>query len=108
MMYVIYVDNTIFGARISTELEAEIASLRISTKDHDHTFIVRDKGLVSAFLGIQIEKLGNQQFSLTQTGLIDKRPLMIGLLDCNGCHTPVNAGSVGIDTEGEKIRKNWE
>ena len=108
MMCVVYVDDTIFGARTSRELEVEITSLGISTKDHDHTFILRNEGSVSAFLGIQIEKLCNQQFSLTQTGLIDKILLATGLEDCNGCHTPVTAGSMGIDEKGENFDDNWE
>ena len=101
-------DVTIFGARTNDELEVEISSLGISTKDHDHTFILRNEGSVSAFLGIQIENLGNQEFLLTQTGLINKILSATGLQDCNGCHTPTTTASLGIDEQGENFNENWE
>ena len=72
MICVVFVDDTIFASLDITDLEDMIASLGINTPDQKHTFALRDEGEVSAFLGIQIAKTGENEFLLTQTGLIDK------------------------------------
>ena len=80
---VVYVDDTIFAAANSAELDKEIVALVISTNEQCHTFQLRDEGEVGAFLGIQIEKTGTNQFLLTQTGLIDKVLHTTGMAECN-------------------------
>ena len=72
----------------------------ISTDVQRHT--LRNEGEVSAFLGIQIEKTGSNEFLLTQTGLIDKVLAAANLTDCNGCDTPATIGEpLHADKDGE-------
>lgn len=73
MIYVVYVDYTIFASANVVALDAAISSLGITVDDQQHTFALRDEGEVSAlFLGIQITKTGDNEFFLTQSGLIGK------------------------------------
>ena len=41
-------------------------------KKSAHVFELRSEGEVNDFLGIRIEKLGPNEYNLTQTGLIQK------------------------------------
>ena len=50
MMYVVYVDDTIFALAHVDDLKREITSLGISTDVQCHTFALQNKGEVSAFL----------------------------------------------------------
>ena len=54
------------------DIDHEIESLGILTTSHDCVFTLRDEGSVSAFLGIQMKKLNDSTFHLTQTGPIAK------------------------------------
>ena len=62
----------ILASRNINDLDAEISSLGIINDNQKHTFTLRDEGEVSAFWGIQISKIGDNESFLTQTGLIDK------------------------------------
>ena len=70
MICVVYVGDTIFVFSIIKDLDAVIVSLGITNLDDQrHTFALRDEGeVVSAFLGIQISKTGDNEFFLMQTG----------------------------------------
>ena len=92
MMCVVYVDDTIFASTNVDNLEREIASLGISSDAQRHTFALRDEGEVSIFLGIQIKKTGENEFLLTQTGLIDKVLAVTKMTDCNGCDMVQDTG----------------
>ena len=76
---VVYVDDTIFAAPNSADLDKEIIALDISTNEQCHTFQFHDEGEDGTFLGIQIEKTGTLEFLLTQTDLIDKVLLATGI-----------------------------
>ena len=107
MMCVVYVDDTIFASANVDDLEREIASLGISTDAQHHTFALRDEGEVSAFLGIQIKNTGENEFLLTQTGLIDKVLAVTKMADCNGCDTPATVDPLHTDKDGEPFSEDW-
>ena len=107
MMCVVYVDDTIFASANVDDLEREITSLGINTNAQRHTFALRNEGEVSAFLGIQIEKTGSNEFLLTQTGLIDKVLAVTNMTDCNGCDTPATIDPLHADKEGEPFSEEW-
>jgi hypothetical protein len=107
MMCVVYVDDTIFAAANLADIEREITSLGISTDAQTHTFALRNEGEVSAFLGIQIEKKKNNEFLLTQTGLIDKVLAVTKMSECNGCDTPATIDPLHADKDGEPFDEEW-
>ena len=104
---VVYVDDTIFAAASAEDLDRKIAALGISTSEQQHSFQLHDEGEVGAFLGIQIEK-GNNEFLLTQTGLIDKVLAATGFTDCNGCETPATTDLLHIDKHGAPFDELWQ
>ena len=108
MMCVVYVDeDTIFASVNGSDLEEEITSLGISTNAQRHTFELRNEGEVSAFLGIQIEKTGTNEFLLTQTGLIDKVLAVTSMTDCKGCDTPATIDPLHAGKDGEPFSEDW-
>jgi hypothetical protein len=107
MMCVVYVDDTIFAAANLADIEREITSLGISTDAQTHTFALRNEGEVSAFLGIQIEKKKDNEFLLTQTGLIDKVLAVTKMGECNGCDTPSTIDPLHADKDGEPFDEEW-
>ena len=107
MICVVYVDDTIFASANIVDLDAAISSLGISVDDQQHTFALRDEGEVSAFLGIQIAKTGDNEFFLTQTGLIDKVLAITQMTDCNGCDTPSTIDPLHADVDGAVFDETW-
>ena len=107
-MCVVYVDNMIFASASIDNLEREITSLGISTEAQRHTFALRDEGEVSAFLGIQIKKTGDNEFLLTQqTSLIDKVLAVTKLTDCNGCDMLATVEPLHTDKDGVEFEEEW-
>ena len=108
MMCVVYVDDTIFASANVKDLDKVIISLGIiNSDDQRHTFALRDEGEVSAFLGIQITKTGDNEFFLTQTGLIDKVLSVTNMTECNGCDTPATTDPLHADASGAPFDESW-
>jgi hypothetical protein len=107
MICVVYVDDTIFASANVGDLDAVKPSLGINSDDQRHTFALRDEGEVSAFLGIQIAKTGDNEFFLTQTGLIDKVLAVTQMTDCNGCDTPATVDPLHADVDGAVFDERW-
>ena len=105
---VCYVDDTIFAGPDPQILEKEIKSLGVSDKEQRHSFALRDEGEVGAFLGIQITKTGSEEFTLTQTGLIDKVLKTSYMEDCNGVGTPSATVPIGTDKDGPSFDESWQ
>jgi hypothetical protein len=100
MMCVVYIDDTIFASSNVDSLEQEISSLGIVTTAQRHTFALQNEGEVCDFLGIHIKKIGNNQFLLTQAGLIDKVLATTCFKDCNGWNTPAGIDPLHTDKDG--------
>ena len=109
LMCVVYVDDTIFAGADPKVLEAEIASLGVTAAAQRHKFQLRHEGEVEAFLGIQIQKTGTNEFYLSQPGLIDKVLTASGMTDSNPVDTPTSTrgGALGTDTDGDPFIENW-
>ena len=107
MICVVYVDDTIFASANVSDLDEVISSLGINVDAQQHTFALRDEGEVSAFLGIQITKTGDNEFFLTQTGLIDKVLAVTNMTDCNGCDTPSTTDPLHADVDGAVFDEVW-
>ena len=83
MVCVIYVDYTIITGPHPKKIEELITSLGIAKEEQRRVFELRDEDEVGDFLGIRIEKLGAQKFTLTQTGLISKVLKTANMESCN-------------------------
>jgi Reverse transcriptase (RNA-dependent DNA polymerase). len=108
MICVVYVDDTILCGPNSDELEREIKSLGVNNLETRHTFQLRNEGEIGDFLGIRIEKKGNGQFHLTQTGLIDKVLKATNMELCNPIGTPASKEAIGADRDGEPFAESWK
>ena len=100
MICVVYVDDTIVALANGVTLDAVISSLGISVDDQQDMFALRDEGKVSAFSRIQIAKTGDNEFFLTQTGLIDNVLAVTHMTDCNGCDTPSTVNILHAEVDG--------
>ena len=94
MLAISWVDDVVFVSRDGKKIEAMIQRLKDAGYDLD------TEGEISAFLGIQIDKL-DESFSLTQTGLIGKIIKFTHLEDCNLDRTPASTTALGSDVQGE-------
>ena len=105
---VVYVNDTIFAAANSADLDKEIVALGISTNEQHHVFQLHGEGEFGAFLGIQIEKTSASIFLLTQTGLIHKVLQATGIAECNGCTTPATLEPLNTDKHGAPFDEPWQ
>jgi hypothetical protein len=108
MICVVYVDDTILCGPDSAALEAEIKGLGVNNLEQRHAFQLRNEGEIGDFLGIRIQKLGNEAFNLTQTGLIEKIISITGMQDCNSISTPTSKETLGSDRDGEAFNEKWK
>ena len=63
---------------------------------------------MSAFLGIKIEQKSQNEFYLSQPGLISKVLEAAGMNDSNPNLTPSSLEPLGSDIEGESMNESWE
>jgi hypothetical protein len=92
---VVYVDDTIFAGADTVAFAHEIRNLGVSNSEQRHTFQLRNKGEVGAFLGKQMTTTGSNTFTLTQTGLIAKTLEAAHMSDCNGVNTLTRPNPIG-------------
>ena len=108
LMCVIYVDGAIFSGPDATLIEEEIKSLGISDHEKRHSFELKNAGEVNDFLGIRIEKLGNDKYCLTQSGLINKILSHSKMESCKPVSTPAITTPLGQDKDGKCFSEDWE
>ena len=108
MVCVIYVDDTIFAGPTQEMIDAEVKLLGIKQNNEEHPLEFRDEGELSAFLGIKIEQRANNEYYLSQPGLITKVLEAAGMQDCNPNLTPSALDPLGPDLEGEVMNEEWE
>ena len=63
---------------------------------------------MSAFLGIKIEQRQQNEFYLSQPGLINKVLKAAGMEDCNPNKTPTTLEQLGPDVDGKKMEETWD
>jgi hypothetical protein len=86
----------------------EICGLGVNSLEQRHSFQLRNEGEVGDFLGIRIQKEGNDKFNLTQTGLIDKVITATGMQDCNSLSTPTGKDELHRDKDGPAFNEKWK
>ena len=100
ILCLVYIDDVIWAgpdkARIMKVLESLKDDLEMTVE-----------GDVSAYLGIDFERLSNGQIKLKQYGLIDKVLNATGLQDCNPDKTPASQKPLGKDQDGEDYAEQW-
>ena len=100
ILCLVYIDDVIWAgpdkARIMKVLESLKDDLEMTVE-----------GDVSAYLGIDFERLNNGQIKLKQYGLIDKVLNATGLQDCNPDKTPASQKPLGKDQDGEDYAEQW-
>ena len=108
MICVIYVDDTIFAGPSQKDIDTEVKMLGIKHKSEDRLFKFRDEGEISTFLGIKIDQQNNDEFYLSQPGLIAKVLSAVCMTECNPNSTPVALEPFGLDLEGDPMNESWE
>ena len=108
MTCVIYVDDTIFAGPSQNDIDTEFKTLGIKHRSEDHPFEFRDEGEVSAFLGIKIDQQNNDEFYLSQPGLIAKVLITAGMTEYNPNSIPAALEPLGPGLEGEPMDESWE
>jgi hypothetical protein len=95
------VDDIILAGPDSNVLDALVADLKV---DADLT----EEGELAAFLGIQVSRK-NDTFTLTQTGLTDRKIILstLGLDSANPTWTPATQELLGSDVDGLAMTETW-
>ncbi len=101
MICLVYVDDCIFFARDQKKIDLMIDDLK-----KDFELVMEDE--VSAFLGIQIDKLpGEESYKLHQKGLKQKILEYTGMTHCNADATPADLRPLGTDSGGAPFNEKW-
>ena len=108
MICVIYVDDTIFAGPSQKDIDKEVKVLGIKKPNEEHSLEIRDEGKLSAFLGIKIEQRQQNEFYLSQPGLINKVLKVAEMKDCNPNKTPTTLEQLGPDVDGKKMDERWD
>ena len=69
---------------------------------------MRSENEVNGFLGIRIEKLGSNEYNLTQMGLIQKILAHSNMESCNSAPTPAVTTPLGMDKDGKPFSESWD
>ena len=103
---IVYVDDCLFFARDKKKIHDLLKSFTDDGDKYNWEHTV--EGDVSEYLGIEINKIGNDAFQFVQTGLIDKILRETKMMDCNSKATPTNTnGPLGTNSAGEEPRREW-
>ena len=100
ILCLVYIDDVIWAGPDKSLIMKVMDSLK---DDLEMTV----EGDVSAYLGIDFERLNNGQIKLKQYGLIDKVLKATGLQDCNPDKTPASQTPLGKDQDGEDYAEQW-
>ena len=108
MICVIHVDDTVFAGPDQNRIDEEIKVLGIKQSDEEKPLEFRDEGELSAFLGINIDKIEEDKYYLSQSGVIDKVLSEAGMADCNPNATPSTLEPLGPSEDEERMNESWE
>jgi hypothetical protein len=99
-----YVDDCLFFAKDSTDIDTVIESLR---RPEPSSFDLNIEDDVAGFLGILMQKRDDGSIELLQTGLIDRVLKVMGLEDSHDKSTPSEIKALGKDENGEPCSEPW-
>ena len=101
MMVVLYVDDVGIAAKQDKDVAWLIDGLRKAG------FSLTEEGSFAEFLGIKLERTRDNEFKLTQRGLIDKVARVTGLTSCKPNKVPAIAMALGSDKDGPPMEEEW-
>ena len=104
VIVLVYVDNTLCFSKNAENIPKLLKGLR------DDGFELTDEGKIQDFLGIRFDGSKPKQFTLTQTGLIEKVLRTTGVQDCNGSKesAPASQTPLGSDKDGLPFDEKWD
>ena len=101
MMVVLYVDDAGIAAKNPEDIDKLVKQLE------EKQFSLTKEGSFEEFLGIQFDKSDEGEFTMTQTGLIDKIIRTTKMEDCKPNLMPTAQTALGSDPDGEKMNEEW-
>ena len=110
MVILVYVDYCIIVGKDMGEINKFVQSMQQCSEN----FVLTDEGSIDKFLGIEISRLGKQEFEISQLFLI-KRILALLQLEHNGFETdshdkltPMAPQFLNKDLMGKPRKKSWK
>ena len=101
IMVILYVDDSGIAAKDPKDIDALIQALE------DKGFQLTQEGSFAEFLGIKFEQADENEYRLTQRGLIDKVVAATGLQNCRPNLLPCSQQALGSDPEGPPMSDPW-
>lgn len=74
----------------------------------EHGLNLTVEGTLAEFLGIKLDRQGNNSFKLTQRGLIEKVLKAAEMSDCNPNSTPASTTPLSLDPDGAPFDETWK
>ena len=99
-----YVDDCLFFAKNSTDIDDMINSLQ---RDEPTKLSLNIEDDVAGFLGILLERQEDGSIEMKQTGLIDRILAVMNLEDSKEKSTPAEAKALGKDEDGAHCSESW-
>jgi len=110
MVILVYVDDCIIIGKDMGEIDEFVRSMQQGSEN----FVLTDEGSIDTFLGIEIKRLGKQEFEISQPFLIDCI-LALLQLEHNGFETdshdklkPTTPQILNKDLMGKPQKKSWK
>ena len=100
MVVLTYVDDCLFFAKNSKDIDQVIQALQTDTPNHKGLALTVEQD-VYAFLGVQINQQDSGAFTLSQPKLILKILSACGMSQCAAKATPCNTEPLGSNTQGD-------
>jgi hypothetical protein len=101
VIILVYVDDCLFFAPKPESIDAAIEKLRARGMDLHY------EDDVAGFLGVHIDRRDDGTIELTQTGLIDRIILALGLEGATPRSTPADCGALASDKDGEPCNADF-
>lgn len=101
IMLILYVDDQGVSVRRPEDLKWFVSAMR------EKGFTLTEEGSFAEFLGIKFEQVDENEFRLTQKGLIDKIVKATGLGECRPNILPASQMALGSDKDGPDMDEEW-
>jgi hypothetical protein len=110
MVILVYVDDCIIVGKDMGEIDGFVKSMQQGSEN----FVLTDEGSIDKFLGIEIKRLGKQEFEISQPFLIDRILALLQLehngheMESNDKLTPAAPQILNKDLMGKPRKKSWK
>ena len=102
LMLAQWVDDFCCVYQTQSHMDKFVSDLR------EHGLNLTVEGTLAEFLGIKLERQGNNSFKLTQRGLIEKVLKAAEMSDCNPNSTPASSTPLSLDPDGAPFNEKWK